>query len=193
MTYNPGIPAPGTSPATGRGPIQQNFQLINTYIAQDHVALDGASNQALHKKVTLVAPIADPAPAGSEAVVYSKTVSGKSQLFFKNSPDAPFKLTGFAKGGDNNKQYADLPGGIRLQWGRSTNITAGQNVPINFPVPFKDPPLSIQLTINRPGDFTSATFVVNRDQVTKTKFEFQISGSGTTQSGLYWFAIGFTP
>lgn len=191
MTYNPGIPAPGTSPATGRGPIQQNFQLINTYIAQDHVALDEASKQALHKKVTLVAPIADPAPAGSEAVVYSKTVSGKSQLFFKNSPDAPFKLTGFAQGGDSDKRYADLPGNIRLQWGRTPSaLTPGSNT-ITFPIAFSAAPLSIQVTLRRAGTDTSATAVVNTANVTATSFRV-ILPSGANNNFAYWFAIGFS-
>ncbi len=84
MSYTPNTPGPGTSPAATRGPIETNFTVLNTFLGQDHVAPDEASNQCLHKKVTLVDVAAPGAQTGNQSVLYTKNVTGP-QLFLRNS------------------------------------------------------------------------------------------------------------
>jgi hypothetical protein len=192
VSYTPNTPGPGTSPAATRGPIETNFTVLNTFLGQDHVAPDEASNQCLHKKVTLIAPIADPSVGANQGILYTKTVGSHRQLYFRNEESVQ-QLTGFAKGGTADAQYIDLPGNLRLQWGRrNTNLTAGGTSTITFPIAFSAAPLSIQCTLRRdPADGgTDATAVVSTANVTTTSFQVRL-GSGANNNKLYWFAIGF--
>jgi hypothetical protein len=87
MTYDPTQPAAGTSPASVRSTIQQNFNQANIAIGRDHIPFDGPSDEGRHRKVTLVEVQtgSDPIIAGTQTAVYSKTVDATQQLFFKNS------------------------------------------------------------------------------------------------------------
>lgn len=88
MSYTPNTPGPGTSPAATRGPIETNFTVLNTFLGQDHVAPDEASNQCLHKKITLVNVAAPGAQTGNQAVLYTKAVAvgmvTRPQLYLRN-------------------------------------------------------------------------------------------------------------
>jgi len=87
MTYDPTQPAAGTSPASTRSTIQQNFNQANIAIGRDHIPFDGPSDEGRHRKVTIVEVQATPGPVltGVQSAVYSKTISGAQQLFFKNA------------------------------------------------------------------------------------------------------------
>jgi hypothetical protein len=87
MTYDPTQPAAGTSPASARSTIQQNFNQANIAIGRDHIPFDGPSDEGRHRKVTLVEVQtgSDPVIAGPQTAVYSRTVDATQQLFFKNS------------------------------------------------------------------------------------------------------------
>ncbi len=87
MTYDPTQPAAGTSPASTRSTIQQNFNQANIAIGRDHIPFDGPSDEGRHRKVTLVEVQTgtDPVIAGTQTAVYSRTVDATQQLFFKNS------------------------------------------------------------------------------------------------------------
>jgi len=99
MTYDPTQPAAGTSPASTRSTIQGNFNQANIAIGRDHIPFDAPDNEGRHRKVTLVEVQATPGPVltGVQSAVYSKTISGAQQLFFKNAagekaltaPDVP--------------------------------------------------------------------------------------------------------
>ncbi len=89
MTYDPTQPAAGTSPASTRSTIQQNFNQANIAIGRDHIPFDAPDNEGRHRKVTLVEVQAgsDPVIIGTQTAVYSRTVGdpARQQLYFKNS------------------------------------------------------------------------------------------------------------
>ena len=85
MTFDVTVPNAGQSP--GMFPVQNatNFARLQTIIAADHVFNDTAqATDGIHKEVTLlnqVDPVALPAGNG---ILYTKIVSGVSQLFWWN-------------------------------------------------------------------------------------------------------------
>lgn len=84
MTYNPAIPGPNDLISQSQAQIQTNFSQADTAFAVDHTAFSVTPNQGQHKKVTLIAPIANPNLAGNLASVYTKTSGAGVELFYQH-------------------------------------------------------------------------------------------------------------
>lgn len=90
MTYDPTIPAANDLISNSQGDIQTNFTQLNTLYDRDHFTWNDATaaNRGYHRKVTYRSVIANPGFATPIASTYTKTVSGKSQLFLQNGAAA---------------------------------------------------------------------------------------------------------
>lgn len=87
MTYDPVTPNAGQSPGVFPTGNNTNFARLKTIINADHVFNDTAqADDGAHRKMTMVNLSADPValPAGTNGIVYSKVVSGETQMFFYN-------------------------------------------------------------------------------------------------------------
>lgn len=81
--------------------------------------------------------------------------------------------------------YVKLPGGIYIQWGQSSTITAGGTLSINFPITF---PNNIYVTL---ATGTALTNVGNGIAVTaQSASAFTGYNSTNTNQGIYFIAIG---
>lgn len=98
MTFDPNVPNAGQSP--GLFPAQMNTDLarLKTIINAEHVFNDTtAVTDGVHRQMTTI-DRADPSTliTGTNAVLYSKAISGASQLFFYNGVNVQ-QITPFAQ------------------------------------------------------------------------------------------------
>lgn len=85
MAYDTTVPKTGSNGASDYQAMQGNYAQIQTSFSIDHEPLGSSGAiEGFHKKTTFAAPIADPGQASPVASLYTKTVSGASQLFFQN-------------------------------------------------------------------------------------------------------------
>jgi len=85
MTFNANIPQATDLMSASQSQIQTNFSQSNTAFGIDHTAFDVVSNQGKHKKVSYLAPIADPATGVGEGISYTKTVVALTELFYRKA------------------------------------------------------------------------------------------------------------
>jgi len=83
MTFNPNIPQPNDLISASQAQIQTNFSQADTAFGIDHTPFSTLANQGLHKKVSFLAPIADPNQAGNIASLYTKTSGTGIELFYQ--------------------------------------------------------------------------------------------------------------
>lgn len=95
-SYSPNIPLSSDDPKVSQSQLNSNFSKINTDFNVDHQQFTASSNSGLHKKITFQnVQVADPNLASPLASLYTKSVSGVTQLFFQNDNGAGdvFQLT----------------------------------------------------------------------------------------------------
>lgn len=190
MSYNPGVPTANQTFKETQGPINTNFTIANTAFGVDHVNFATNANQGMHNKVTLVTTT-DPAAVVQGPIVYSKSIGGKQEIFFRQSTtdgSSIVQLTDMANavtGGTSNGSTF-IPGGIIIKWGQFTTAANPHTVTYTALVPaisaFPTNTLMVQLTpINTGGvgnyrvsTANATTFVVN----------------APTGSSFYFLAIG---
>ena len=187
MTYSTTTPAASDPINTTYAPIATNFSILNTTFNTDHVPPTDATsaNWGKHKQVTLQVSASAPSPSGTDANVYTKTVSGAQQLFFKNAAGTETQITGATSESGNG--YLTLPGGIILQWG-TASLTAGTTTTISFPRTYSSSVYSVNVTLRRTSTDTSASAVVVGSPTT-TSFGV-ILPSGANNNSCYWMALG---
>lgn len=128
MSYNPGVPTANQTFKETQGPINTNFTVANTAFGVDHVNFQTVTNQGNHNKVTLVTTT-DPAAVAQGPIVYSKSIGGKQEIFFRQATgdgSAVVQLTDMANaitGGTANGSTF-LPGGVIMKWGQFNAVTA---------------------------------------------------------------------
>ena len=86
MVYNPSIPQPTNLISSSQADLLENFNQLNTQFSEDHVALNSASDNGEHTKVTYSnVLVADPNLAQPKGSLYTKALtSSKADLFFQN-------------------------------------------------------------------------------------------------------------
>lgn len=87
--------------------------------------------------------------------------------------------------------YLKLPGGLILQWGYYTRMTAsGQRVTVTFPVAFPNAALSVQMTAT---NMDSGTYVAVPQCwfINTSQFGIQDGDNDNTPWDVFWFAIGY--
>lgn len=120
MTYDPNTPANAQENIDVSQPkVTTNFQQLNTLFAIDHYAYNDstASLRGKHKAVRLVEQAADPSTAADELAVYSKEISGATEIVWRAPSDgtvyqmtsAGALFTGIKPVAAVNWQDANLP------------------------------------------------------------------------------------
>ena len=120
IPYNLDIPASDHNPSNDQPLMEANNNAVNQILGVDHYSfnttLAPTTNSGFHQWSTYVDQSSDPGSMVSTLRLYSKLVSGVSQLFFQrdaNSTVIPFTGPQIAA----TPGYITLPGGIIMQWG----------------------------------------------------------------------------
>jgi hypothetical protein len=187
MAYQSNKPLSTDKLSVSQGDINGNFQAINTYVAIDHVAFNGA-DQGKHKRVFFTQQAADPATAATEAAIYAKdsSVPGTASLYYRPpNSGTPIEFTYALKAAAG---WTWLPSGIIMQWG--TGTCGGV---IAFPRAFPTACLSVQLTARAPGGAVQDFVQVMDGTLTVNNFtsrSYTRSGNPSA-ADIYFFAIGY--
>lgn len=176
------------TPAASYPQISANFQYLESFGDTDHqfTANDSTANDGTHKKVTLNDQASDPSFTGSDSVLYSKDVSGTSQLFFRNSAGVS-QLSG---GSAATSGYTYLPAGILMQWGQATGVYRTGATAVTFPIAFSAAPYSITYSMfypSYPGSY-SVSNLIKTGSITTTQF-YPLNNDGVART-ILWLAIG---
>ena len=199
--YKRSIPAQANNPSTDQPDMQTNTNSTDDIFNEDHFSFNQASG-GLHKKSRYIAGAAPSGTAAGMGTLYTKAVSGQTQLFY--TPDATgneYRMTAtdtatFATFGvyslnyvaGNNGGWTYLPGGLLLQYGLRFPVSGGTVV--TFPRPF--------------GQTWSITLgIVDNNSPANPGRLGIISGSTSTTGftvlspsnfpSMYWMAIGSAP
>jgi len=181
-TYTANIPQPSDNPSSSQDQILQNFQTLNTTISVNHVAMND-SDQGKHKFLQLPEQASAPTTAANEGGLYTKAVSGNTELFYRAESDGKeYQMTKAFSASSNG--YFDIPGGLRYQWGKSSKLKNGSTV--TYPTPFTSGPYIVQTQILQNSSASNQIFVDDSASST-TQFTVRTTAGSLT---IYWFAIG---
>ena len=133
------VPLSGQTLGVTRVPINQNFSVIDTAFAVDHVDYN-VSGQGQHNKVSF--PVQNPAPAPQAGVLqlYSQlsTITNQPELVFthQTGSTAPVaaRIVEFTSAGWANPGWCRLPSGILMKWGTINTTTYNTLETIPFSV-----------------------------------------------------------
>lgn len=190
MSYNPNIPQPTDRPSASQSQMLINFGQANSIFGHDHVPFnDGTiANRGKHTYVALVTQAADPTGANFSAgqmALYTKTISGVTQLFLRRFGNTPIQISNINPVGSTNG-YSYLPGGMLLQWGLATANSGATVIP--FTIAFSSSAYNVQITQIRTGSPGSIEPIVARTG-TLTSTDFTAYNPGSPHD-IYWTAIG---
>lgn len=187
-TYDPNAPTGLVNLDVDYQSLQLNFQQANISFGINHYPFtDNTANNGKHKFVEM--PILTGIPPGlasAEFTLYSKNVSGNSQLFStRGVTGIEVQLTGPGVPITTTNGSTFLAGGLLIQWGKKA--TPGSTGSVIFPVAFSSAPFSIQLTLQRTSGSQSVT-IDNATPPSVSQFNYLSSSPGS--DFLYWMAIG---
>ena len=182
MAYNSDIPQASDDPSQSQSQLLANFQALNTFLSVNHVALNDGT-QGIHKFLQLPEQGSAPTTAANTGGLYTKEVSGATQLFFRNeSNGSERQLTSAFSTGVTNGQVT-IPGGLIIKWGRRDSVN--DNGVITFSPAFPSSFYSVQLTLVR--DDTNSRFLYYKDgSGTASNFRVRTNASNTS---LFFVAI----
>lgn len=184
MAYDPDTPANSAEdPSQSQPKITANFQELNTFCSVNHVSLNDG-DQGKHKFLQMPEQSSAPTTAANEGGLYTKEVSGVTQLFFRDESDGSERqMTGAFTTGVSDGQFV-IPGGLTVKWGRRDGI--GDNSTITFSTPFSSSFYNVQLTLIR--NDTGNRFIYAKDG------SFSVTGFGVRtnsgSTGVFFVAIG---
>lgn len=201
ITYNTGIPDAPNNPSNDQPLMKVNTDAIDTFVAVDHVGFNVQSGTSgFHNKTTYSVQGSDPGNVADGPQVYSKlvTYTGGStdiELFLKkssvdvNNPNSVIQLTDTIFGASPNQQgYSWLPGGVIIQWGRSTasfDPTVAGGFAVNFPNVFPNSVFTVIFSVIKNSTTAHSCFL----KQTPTTSGFVLRGD-TTFDGYFYTAIG---
>jgi hypothetical protein len=179
MSYQSNIPLGTDEPSASAAEFRTNFGQIATLVAVNHEAFN-TGDAGKHKFLQMPDQSAAPATAANEGALYTKSVTGATQLFFREeSNGAERQVTGAFTAATNGE--AILPGGLTFKWGSST--TVGTSVTITFPTAFSSATYVVLLTSNSAG----ATTIFSSSSVAAASF---LCTSSNSNESFNWLAIG---
>jgi len=181
-TYYPSIPQSGDNPSDSQPLLLSNFEALNNMNSRNHTPLTDTANSGKHEFLQMPDQTSAPATAANEGGIYTKAVSGSTQLFFREESNGTERqLTNAFTGATNG--LVTIPGGLIIEWGKAT-VSNGSAV--TFHTAFSIAPYNIQLTIIQASAAENTIFVRPTGLTTA---QFVVS---TTAGSLdiYWTAIG---
>ena len=197
--YSRDVPLGADNPSTDRPLMTQNTNSIDSLIAEDHYSF-GVENGGFHKQVRM--PKLDLKPTGligASGTIYVKQINNgdgiQAQEFYTpGATGGEYQLTradntNFSTFGlfTANTGWSFLPGGLRIQYGLTTEATATTSVvfPIAYTTIYTVTATRVQVAGSSP--LTGTSWGV--DNVTNTGFQFTRT-SGAGNASFYWTAIG---
>lgn len=195
MSFTPNIPANGQSLGSSRTQVLDNFAVLRSTLAENHVDVN-AANAGLHTHADLLAQSADPNPASGIVSHYSKTIAGITEWFFQregtmSGNGAVIQMSnGTPSAGTSGRTF--LPGGLILLWGQC-NFNTGSTLTQNFQgTGFPNNAFTIQITpFILPGAGNPLSLAAA--PISKTQFNVQgrvSNGSFSASPGAFYWAIG---
>lgn len=115
------VPLAGQTLAATQGPINQNFNVINTGFTVDHESFNLA-NQGKHNKVTLLQQAAPAVFVGTEVGLYNFPLAGTNELYVRKSDGTLVPCT---NRGPGRPGWSYLPSGMIMAWGQSSTGATG--------------------------------------------------------------------
>lgn len=185
MVYNANIPQASDDPSQSQSQLLGNFQELNTFLSVNHVDLNDA-DQGKHNFMQMPEQVAAPATAANEGGLYTKEVSGSTQLFYRDESSGTERQLTKAFSAATNGTLT-IPGGLLIQWGFASGI--GNDSKVDFNTNFSGSAYNVQCTLVR-GDTNNRFVYVRSGSVTNEKFNIK-SNSSTTD--MYWWAVGAAP
>lgn len=188
MTYNPNIPQAGDRPSSSQGDILMNFQELNTQFSINHTSLISSSANGKHFRIDLPVQGADPAlTTATDGILYTKDVSGETQLFYRNNVTVE-QITSSQGGGSSPTQngFVYLQGGMLLNWGVRTFNIGVNNINITFIQSFSVPAFNVTATASVSG---GANPIATVQTLSTTGFNLNCSESSVVRL-VYWQALG---
>jgi len=130
------VPLAGQTLNATRVPINQNFSVIDTAFAVDHVDYNIAG-QGQHKQVSF--PVQNPVPAPQAGIVqlYSQlsAITNQPELVFTHqagsTAPAAAQIVEFTSAGWANPGWTRLPSGILMKWQSIVGFAGNASVTIN--------------------------------------------------------------
>lgn len=92
MSWNPNFPLGSTLISASPPQLRTNWTDLQNTIGTDHQYM-GQANQGAHNKATLLQQVADPAAVAGRGFIYSKAVSGITELFYEDSTGKVSQIT----------------------------------------------------------------------------------------------------
>ncbi len=204
IPYNPTVPQGTQQINNTQVPIEVNFQSISDFVEVNHVGFNN-SLEGKHTFISYVAQSTDPSTSANEMALYSKYVSGDTNLmemFYRYpSNGTVVQLTGttnYSTGtnGGTFPSHSGILNGATASWGSgfwqylsngvlimgwtpSNYISPGQSYPVGTPIP-----LIIPSGYGAPG-FTQTPFnaqYVIMNQTTGTTINNQVSAVAALNS-----------
>lgn len=185
MAYNANIPQPSDSLSQSQADILANFQAIAPLF-----------NQGIQQFIILPEQSAAPATSANEVALYSKDVSGVSQLFMRresNGIELDFTSSLQASSG-----WARLPSGILIKWGsatptRNTLGTVTYNTSGTIPVFTAVYSVMVSQTFGAGPSIGDLNVAVSAGNFTNTNFQVFGRAIGLPSGGTFdirFFSIG---
>ena len=188
MAYQNDIPQPSDAFSKSQQDLLNNFAALKTLIDVNHETF-GAANEGKHKWVSLPEQSSGPTTAVNEIALYTKEVSGASQLFLRNEnngSEVDFTSATKAQNGETV-----LPSGIKLKWGRGQTNAAG-NATVTYTSAFTGEPYVVTATNINSG--ASRTHILTVNSITNTNFAVFAQAAALNHppevTNFSWFAIG---
>ncbi len=182
-TYFPSIPQATDRPSDSQALILSNFEALNNMVSRNHTPMSDTANSGKHEFLQMPQQTSAPSTGADEGGLYTKDVSGSTELFYREESDgAERQITSAFTAATNG--FATLPGGLTFQWGRVNGVGNGDNV--NFTTPFNAVPFNVQLTIIQQSAAENTIFV-RPTGLTASKFVISTTAGALD---IYWFAIG---
>jgi len=198
--YTRNIPAGGNNPSTDRPNMTENYNSLDSLIAEDHYGFN-VENGGFHQKIRMPDLVSIPGGRIDDSITaYSKLVNSVSQLFITNDTSGneyqltrmdPVNFTTFGlypvvvyapDSHTGNSGWTFLPGGLRLQYGL-VNLPASFTATINYPISYST---IYSVVVNYVSNST-AGWQLSTFNSTGFTFIRDTASSGRTLS---WTAIG---
>jgi len=136
------VPLAGQTLNVSRVPINQNFSVIDTTFAVDHVAYN-VSGQGQHNKISFPTQNPVPAPQAGICQLYSQVsaITAQPELVFTrqagSTAPASVQISEFTSAGWGNPGWTRLPSGILMKWHSLVGFggAASQTINVNVDVP----------------------------------------------------------
>ncbi len=196
--FVPGYPQDNSTLGQSKTTIRNNINGTFSTLGIDHInnnGAPGAQPAGYHNVTHWVPKAADPGREANYGQLYSKTVSGDQQLFWRSGANPGFiqQITSSRVPLSALSGYTPLAGGILLQWGMvNTALPATGSVSFmtSTGLNFTTFCFNVQITpfygVTVPGQVISIAL----EGLSNTGFNWKAISLSNNYTGFFWTAIG---